>query len=880
MKPSILRQWLLAGCALTALAPVSDKAAEPSDTQAVEDIVVTGQRVANEREISAKHDAAGVLDGVAANEIGQLPDFNVADALKRVAGVNVLLYQGEPRFVTIRGFDANYDTVTIDGFTFATPDSGGRQVYMEVLPSDLAQRMDVYKTGAPDLDGHAVGGVVNLVTPSAFDFPDMTLVASAKGGYNLQKSTVGGSTPAGEGSVRASGLFGPDNQFGLLVAASFWERDIHVPQEETAAAEDWFTPNGSMATKAYGGNGIAVPAGRLWYNYQDDRRRAGVSERLDWQPTEQLKAHVSAFYYYQREVAARNDLNASVNSTSTDTNQTANSGTLSSVNQYAQLANLNFTRKLWGTNGDGEYSFADGYKLDFGAAWSKADLDNPQIFDKFTQKNLGFDYDTSGTSPIFTPVNAALANNLALYQFTDRQVQAYSLEENVYNVQANLSHNVDRQDRGLGFKLGAKWVETLQGNSLAQATYNGPAPYTLANVSAGQYLCGLACNDGAIPLVNEDLANSAFSQNFATLNKTYQGSATAKSDLLSELGGDYSVREDIYAGYGLLAFAADDWRVQGGLRVEYTDFNSAGFLTANNLVTPSAANKDYTDLLPSITGSLDTTEDSLLRLAYSRTLGRPRYSDEATHGGVLTTSATPYTLAQGNANLSPRLSDNFDIAEELYTDHGRGLVSLGGFYKIIHHEIFTFGQMETLAVNGGQAPVLVTQAQNSPYNATVKGLEFNLVHDFDFLPAPFSGFGISANGMLSQTSFPIVLGDGTLVNMHELPEQANRIFNVALYYEGESLHGRIAWNHTGKMWDDRYSNLAGAATYYENRDFLPSDHLDLQMSYDLRKSLSVDFSAQNITGAGVQENDGKALELGRQWIGFAPTLLFGVSARL
>jgi outer membrane receptor protein involved in Fe transport len=142
------------------------------------------------------------------------------------------------------------------------------------------------------------------------------------------------------------------------------------------------------------------------------------------------------------------------------------------------------------------------------------------------------------------------------------------------------------------------------------------------------------------------------------------------------LGGDYSVREDIYAGYGLLAFAGEGWRVQGGVRLEYTNFNSAGFLTASNVVTPSASSKDYSNPLPSITGSLDTSDDSLLRLAYSKTLGRPRYSDEATHGGSLTTSASQDTLSEGNPNLQPRLSDNFDVSEELYTDHGRGLVSL------------------------------------------------------------------------------------------------------------------------------------------------------------------------------------------------------------
>ncbi|TWB29800.1 TonB-dependent receptor domain-containing protein [Nitrospirillum bahiense] len=315
------------------------------------------------------------------------------------------------------------------------------------------------------------------------------------------------------------------------------------------------------------------------------------------------------------------------------------------------------------------------------------------------------------------------------------------------------------------------------------------------------------------------------------------------------------------------------------MRVETTRFASDGYVKTNGVIGPATSDKTYTNPLPSVTATVHTTDDSQLRLAYSRTLGRPRYSDQATHGGSLSTTGAIYTLSQGNADLNPRLSDNVDVAEEWYLDHGRGLVSLGGYYKTIHNEIFTFTQTETLAVNGVNVPVNVSEARNSPHDATVKGLEFNVIHDFDFLPEPYSGFGIAANGMISWTSFPIILGDGTVVDRHELPQQANRIFNVSLYYEGDKLHGRIAWNHTGKMWDDRYSNLTGAATYYQNRDYMPADRLDLQLSYDVSSMLSVSVTVQNLTGEDVRENDGRDLELGRQYIGFAPTVLLGAALR-
>ncbi|PTT91253.1 TonB-dependent receptor, partial [Pelomonas sp. HMWF004] len=152
----------------------------PKEPTTLEAVVITGIRSSNARSIAAKKESVLAVDSIASDAIGQLADFNAGDALKRVTGVNTLSYQGEPRYVIVRGLNANYNTTLIDGFAFATADVGSRQVLMEVLPSNFVQRIDVTKSFLPQTDGSAIGGVVNLMSAGAFDFPDNTLTVSAK----------------------------------------------------------------------------------------------------------------------------------------------------------------------------------------------------------------------------------------------------------------------------------------------------------------------------------------------------------------------------------------------------------------------------------------------------------------------------------------------------------------------------------------------------------------------------------------------------------------------------------------------------------------------------------------------------------------------------
>ncbi len=80
--------------------------------------------------------------------------------------------------------DSNLVNVTVNGQIFPGPEGGARRVALDTFPSDIIARLEVIKAQTPDLDANAIGGTVNIVTPSAFDTPNGFLRGSARLGYN------------------------------------------------------------------------------------------------------------------------------------------------------------------------------------------------------------------------------------------------------------------------------------------------------------------------------------------------------------------------------------------------------------------------------------------------------------------------------------------------------------------------------------------------------------------------------------------------------------------------------------------------------------------------------------------------------------------------
>lgn len=133
------------------------------------EIVVTGVRQSIESAIDAKRDASEIKDVINAEDIGQLANDNVAEALQRITGVQVNRgNDGEGKQVQVRGLSEN--NVTING---ATPSGTGdvdlsngndRSVNFQDLPAELFSGVEILKALTADQIEGSLGGTINLQT--------------------------------------------------------------------------------------------------------------------------------------------------------------------------------------------------------------------------------------------------------------------------------------------------------------------------------------------------------------------------------------------------------------------------------------------------------------------------------------------------------------------------------------------------------------------------------------------------------------------------------------------------------------------------------------------------------------------------------------------
>src|SRR5688572_6330683 len=193
---------------------------------ALEEVVVTGIRASVENSIEAKRNASSVQEVITAEDIGKMPDKNVADSLTRVPGVTTSSASAneggfdENDRVSMRGTNPSLTQTLINGHAVAAGDwfvlnqveQVGRSVSYTLLPSELVSRVVVQKSSQASLVEGGVAGSVNIITRKPLDFKaGMTFQGSAGAVYaDLPDET----------DPQFNGLFNYRNEpgtFGVLV---------------------------------------------------------------------------------------------------------------------------------------------------------------------------------------------------------------------------------------------------------------------------------------------------------------------------------------------------------------------------------------------------------------------------------------------------------------------------------------------------------------------------------------------------------------------------------------------------------------------------------------------------------------------------------------
>ncbi|NLB57984.1 MAG: TonB-dependent receptor plug domain-containing protein, partial [Gammaproteobacteria bacterium] len=235
-RNALFKALLASQCALLPVGATLAQQAEPPKEAAeaveLDRITVTGRRAADRLAIDDKRAADGQVDAIRSDDVGRLPDQNVAEAVRRLPGVSTVNDQGEGRYLTVRGVSPDLLNVTLNGQTAAAPEPDGRQVKLDDIPSALIGGVTVSKTLTPDMDANAIAGQVNIETVSAFDRNrSFGSARVAYGHYDLN-----GENPYEyDGSL--GGVFGADNQFGAVVA--FNRSDRRIGSQNIQNPGDW-----------------------------------------------------------------------------------------------------------------------------------------------------------------------------------------------------------------------------------------------------------------------------------------------------------------------------------------------------------------------------------------------------------------------------------------------------------------------------------------------------------------------------------------------------------------------------------------------------------------------------------------------------------------
>ena len=129
-------------------AHAQQKAADKTQTPApaadaavnLDTFVVTGVRASLISAQEIKANAPTFVDSIVAQDIGKLPDNTVADALQRIAGIQVARGAGEANTPVIRGLP-NIES-TINGYEVYT--GTGRGVAFQDIPAEMIAGIDAY----------------------------------------------------------------------------------------------------------------------------------------------------------------------------------------------------------------------------------------------------------------------------------------------------------------------------------------------------------------------------------------------------------------------------------------------------------------------------------------------------------------------------------------------------------------------------------------------------------------------------------------------------------------------------------------------------------------------------------------------------------------
>ena len=793
------------------------------------DILVLGQRANLASALSRKRAADGVSDVLTRDSIGQFPDQNVAESLRRLPGINVLNDQGEGRFVTVRGLDPNLNATSLNGVRVPAPGIDERGVALDVVSSEIIESIEVKKSLTPDMDADTIGASIEIKTTSAFDRKKDLYVAKLGGSYN----DYSGALTPDVGFDFATKL---SDNFGVTGGLSYYKREF---ESDNVEGSDWQEDGG------------LIYAEEIQYrDYDVERERISATLGLDARVGEHTELYLKGVYSEFSDQEFRRDVIFKLedaNVSGSGTNVVFDDADTEIEIRRRVKDRLEVSRIRTVAFG-GESRFG-ALTADYAVSWAKSSETkdgsvDPTRFDgNFEDSGLviGFDY-ANPRIPLYSVTgNNAGFRDPSNYGLDEVEFTAGSLgEDEEFAARLDLGHEIYSDAGTLTIKGGvkARWREKFFAGTVEFYENDN---YTLADVLGAPQTYRLT---DISPLPGFTEATDFFNANRGDFELAEIDSAIASNV------EDYTVEEDIFASYLMGRWESSNLLVIGGVRYERTDNRMRGnvvtliedgddeFVT----VTPREIERDYDHWLPSLNIRYAAQPDLIMRLAGYRSLVRPNIAQLAPRFEI----NEDEEAVIGNPDLVPYEAWNFDATVEYYMSNN-GAITAGVFYKEIDNFIVPVVVEEPGSFQGIDFQEAETNINGR--TAEIFGVELGFSQQLDFLPGFLSGFLVQANytytdakGLIPDGELGAITDEPTFRQI-SLPSASRHTFNGVLGYEKGPLSLRLAGTYRDKYLDETDSDAES------DRIVDSLFQLDFSGRYSINKNLQVYFEWVNINDA-------------------------------
>jgi len=867
---------LLAATALSAAAMIMPAFAyaqdvEPAATQAPDEsqvVVVRGIRKSMKAAIDIKKAAINTVDSIAAEDLGKLPDQNVAESLQRIPGVTIERNRGEGRYVSVRGFGPKFNAVTVNGRTLAT-DNNGREFSFDVLPSELIAGADVYKSPQANINGASIGATVDVRTLRPLD---QSKSFSAAGSIGSQHAEL-----ADTNNPEASGVLSWRNDartFGVALSASYIDQEVRDDEFTIGAGHvyrsstDSYYDAGGVAGARIGPDvaafsNISMPSNLSPFFFVRKKKMTGLNGSVQWKPAENLTLTLDTLYSKADITEAQTGL-AYDFSGGTLVEQVIQGNeavyqryTGGTVDEILQYDTRDVTTSMVGFNA--AWRPTDTLTINFDASASKAQRRGKEnsYFTTVRRKNMDLWFDRRSGSPIY-----------------DYGFSSPNYDNAATNPEGITAHyyiwggGSDIDDETNEFKIDGKWAPEGIVTLYAGLASEKRTKTITSNSTPGGEQCAYCGSDRVLPAslfsnTNMDFFSShsgdivrdwvsydplALLQQIKTFADE-DGKAFAPGRF--DPAGSSVVEEKVTIGYLMSDIRTElggmPLSINAGVRVEDTDYTSSGasqtVLSAvpngagQNIITvsgvvPVSFDGHYTDILPSLNAKLSLTDELIARFSASRVMTRPTLSDLSPKQSIQTNPGNE-TIKRGNPDLQPFRASQIEGGLEWYFDR-TSLLSFNAFYK----NIDSFVTLTTTPQKVDQVTFQVTVPTNGK-GAVVKGFELGYRQVFNALPSPFDGLGAQVSYTYADSDAKY---ENTVANVsYGLEGLSKDSYTLVGFYEKYGIQARIAYT-----WRDKFLQVASGRNG-EPEYFDAYGQLDAGISYDINDHFTVYLDGLNLT---------------------------------